>query len=127
VGGRRVAETAVTVQSQAGAGGRREGKRAQAVAVHVAVVGEHTGSGHVQGDVFGRGVAVVDGHRRVVHGCDGDVDGGDARVGLAVVGLVSEAVSAVVVGGRRVAETAVAVQGQAAVSGLTNQYRAQAV
>src|SRR2546427_5437172 len=78
-------------------------------------------------DVFGRGVAVVDGHRRVVHGCDGDVDGGDARVGLAVVGLVSEAVSAVVVGGRRVAETAVAVQSADVLRPVTNQHRTQAV
>src|SRR5207249_2667527 len=107
VGGRRVAETAVAVQGQGAGGGLADQERAQAVAVHVAVVGEHTSGGHVQGDVFGRGVAVVDGHRRVVHGCDGDVDGGDARVGLAVVGLVSEGVNAVVVGGRRVAEAAV--------------------
>src|SRR5204863_341306 len=77
VGGRRIPEAAVAVQGQAAVRGLADQRRAQAVAVHVAVVGEHTGSGHVQGDVFGRGVAVVDGHRRGVHGTDGDVHRSD--------------------------------------------------
>src|SRR5439155_9567827 len=89
--------------------------------------GQHVEVSGVQGCVFGIGVAVVDRHRRVVHASDGDGHGGDARVGLAVVGLVGEAVGAVVVGRRRVAEAAVAVQGQAAVGGLAQQDGGQRV
>src|SRR5437870_3439796 len=101
--------------------------RAQSVAVHITVIGEHAAGGHVQGGVFGGAVAVVDGDGRVVDAGDGDGDGGNAGVGLAVVGVVSEAVEAVVVGRRGVTETAVAVQGQAAMRGLADQHRAQSV
>src|SRR5439155_731633 len=94
---------------------------------HVAVVGQHAGRGNVEGRLFAGGVAVVDCHRRVVGACDRDADGGDARVSLAVVGLVGKVVGAVVVGRRAVAEAAVAVQGEAAVRGLADQHRVQGV
>src|SRR5207247_2682468 len=82
---------------------------------------------HVTGHVFGPCLDVGDRLFRVVHACDGDAHRGDARVGLAVIGLVGEAVGAVVVGRRDVAEAAVAVQCQAAVCGLAHQHRAQGV
>src|SRR5439155_100298 len=97
VGRRDVAEAAVAVQRQAAVCGLAHQHRTQGVAVHVAVVDQHAGRGHVQGRVFSRGVAVVDSHRRVVHACDGDAHRGNARVGLAVISLVGEAVGAVVV------------------------------
>src|SRR6185369_5181366 len=51
---------------------------------------------------------------------DGDVDGGGGTVGLAVVGFVSEAVRTIVVERRGVAEAAVAVECQGAVSGAAD-------
>src|SRR5262245_5203938 len=101
--------------------------RAQGVAVGIGVVGEDAWGTDVQGGVFGSAVAVVDRHRCVVDAGDRDHDGGDAGVGLAVVGVVSEAVGAVVVGRRGVGEAAVAVQAQAAVRGLAHQHRVQGI
>src|SRR2546425_317984 len=108
-------------------GGLAHQYRPQGVPVHIGVVGQQAGRCYVQGRVFGRGETVIDRHRRVVRACDGDGDRGDTGVGLAVVGLVGEAVGTVVVGRRGVTETAVAVQGQAAMRGLADQHRAQSV
>src|SRR5439155_1432695 len=72
VGRRGVTEAAVAVQGQAAMRGLADQHRAQSVAVHITVVGEHTAGGHVQGGVFGGAVAVVDGDGRVVDAGDGD-------------------------------------------------------
>src|SRR5262245_64273664 len=101
--------------------------RAQGVAVGIGVVGEDAWGTDVQGGVVGSAVAVVDRHRCFVDAGDRDHDGGDAGVGLAVVGVVSEAVGAGVVGRRGVGEAAVAVQAQTAVRGLAHQHRVQGV
>src|SRR6185369_11892030 len=77
--------------------------------------------------VFGRDVAVVHRHRRVVGSCDGYAHGGNPTVERTVIGLVSETVAAQVVGRREVAEPAVRVQGQDAVSRLTDQDGAQGI
>src|SRR5439155_26043094 len=92
VGRRGVTEAAVAVQGQTAMRGLADQNRAQGVAVHVAVVGQHARRRDVQDGVFGRGVTVVDRHRRVVGACDRDGHRGDAAVGLAVIGFVSEAV-----------------------------------
>src|SRR5207248_1962156 len=91
------------------------------VAVGVGVIGQHPGGGHGQGRVLVGAVAVVGRHGGVVDRGDGEADGGDVAVGRAVVGLVGEAVRAVVVGRRRVREAAVAAQGQRAVAGAADQ------
>src|SRR5204862_7083088 len=93
-------------------------------AVGVGVVGERVAA---DGGVLGGDRRVVLRHRGIVHRGDVDADGGDIAVGHAVIGLVGEAVGAVVVGGRRVGERAVGVQRQAAVGGAGDQHRAQGV
>src|SRR5439155_1617386 len=80
VGGGRVTEAAVAVQGQTAMRGLADQHCVQGVALDVAVVAQHAGHGHVQGGVFGGGVTVVDGHRRVVHSGDGDADRGNAAV-----------------------------------------------
>src|SRR5205085_872959 len=115
VGRGRVRERAVGVQRQRAVRRAADQDGGQGVAVHVGVVAEHAGGSHRQGRVLGGGVGVVGGHGGVVDRGDGEGDGGRAGVGLAVVGLVGEAVGAVVVGRRRVAEGAISVQGQGAV------------
>ena len=109
-----------------------EQDRDQRVTIDIAVVGQHTWCAHRKGGVFGRGVAVIGdggagGAGRVVDRSDGDADGGGSTVSLAVVGFVSEAVRPVVVECRGVGETAVAVQGQGAVSRAAEQDRDQRV
>src|SRR3989441_12445887 len=65
---------------------------------------------------------------RVVDRGDGDRDGGvGGAVGLTIVGFVSEAVRPVVIEGRGVAETAVAVQAQCAVSRAVDEDRGERI
>src|SRR5207247_3231538 len=97
VGGWRIGETAVAVPGQVTVSGLSDQYRAQAVAIDVAVVGEHAGRCHIQGGVLGHGVGIVQRHARVVHASDGEADRGNSGVGLAVIHLVSEPVRAAVV------------------------------
>src|SRR5439155_9740881 len=107
IGRREVAEAAICIQRQGAVRGLAHQDGVQGVAVHVAVIGQYARRGHVQGRVFGRGVAVVDRHRRIVDCCDGEGNGGGARVRQTVVGRVGESVGAGGVRRRPVAETAV--------------------
>src|SRR5262249_7367952 len=127
VGGGRVAEAAVAVEGQSAVSGLADQHGAQSVPVDVTVVGEHASSSHDQSRVFGSGVAVIDRDRSVLDAPARDSADLNARVSLTVIGLVSETIDAVVVGGGRVAEAAVAVEGQSAVSRLADQHRAQSV
>src|SRR5207247_2171601 len=95
VGGRRVGKATVAVQLESAVRGLADQHRARSTTVPFAAVCRSAGRGYVQGGVFGRGVAVVNGHRRVVHAGDGDGHGGDAGVGQAVVGLIGKGVVAV--------------------------------
>src|SRR5439155_25243198 len=88
VGRRCVAEAAVAVQGQAAVRGLAHQHRAQAVAVHVAVVSQNAGRGYIQGRVFGCCIAVVERYRRDVKDCDGDGDVGGGGASVGVVGVV---------------------------------------
>ena len=75
--GRDVGERAVRIQSQrAGDWQSHNGCRQRAV-LHIRVIGEHAGGdGHGERDADIRAVGIGDGDRRVVHGSDGEGDGG---------------------------------------------------
>ena len=111
---RRVGKAAVGVQRQCAVRRPAHENGRQRVAVDVRVVAEHAWRRHRQHGVFIRAVAVVDRHRRVVHGVNRNRHRRDVRVEAAVVRLVGKAVGSVVVGGRRVGEAAVGVQRQRA-------------
>ena len=85
--------------------GIQDGRYRVVVGIRIAI--QHARSRHVQGCVLVRAVAVVVGHRRIVDAQHVDADGGDIRAGLAVVGIVREAVQTAKVSVRRVAEGAV--------------------
>src|SRR5262249_39842414 len=104
VGGGRVGEGAVGGRGRRAVGRPAHPDGPEGVAVRVGVIAEHAGGRDRQGRVLRRGEGVRPCHRRVVHRGDRDADGGDVAVGGAVVGLVAEAVAAVVVRRRRVAE-----------------------
>src|SRR5204862_180793 len=98
--------------------------RTQGVAVGIGDLDRHVAA---DSGVLGGDRRVVLRHRGIVDRGDVDTDGGDVAVGDAVIGLVGEAVGAVVVGGRRIGEAAVSVEGQGAVGGAADQHRAQGV
>src|SRR5207248_2616147 len=92
-------------------------------AVRVGVVAEYPGGRHREGDVRAGPVRVVGRHG----GGEREGDGSDVGVGLAVVGLVGEAVGAGVIGGRGVGEAAVGVERETAVAGAAYHHRRQGV
>src|SRR5665213_1753750 len=102
-------------------------KGSQRVALHIRVVGKDAGGRNNERHVFRRGVTVVVGHGRVVHGSDIDGDRGEIAVGGAVVGAVGKAVAAVVVGGREVSEAAVGVEIQHSMTDVTYENCGQRV
>ena len=87
-------------------------RRRQGVAVHVRIVAQDR---HSNGRVFIGAGGVVGRNRWVVDRRDGQSNRGNVAVELAVVGLVGEAVGAVVIGGGRVDERAIGVESQAPV------------
>ena len=95
--------------------------RRQRPLLDVGVITQHAGRDDQERLVFERGVVVGQRERRVVGGVDRDPDRRDARVGCAVVDFVSEAVAAIDIRGRRVAEAAVRAEGQRAIGGTTHQ------
>ncbi len=78
---RRIREAAVRIQRQRAVARTADQDRVQAVAVDIAVVGEHARRRHRQHRVFVRAVAIVGRHRRVVDRRDGDGHGRGVRVG----------------------------------------------
>src|SRR5664280_715005 len=102
-------------------------KGGQRVALHIRVVGKNARSRDDQRHIFRRGVGVVVGHGRVVHGCNVDGDRGEIAVGGAVVGAIGESVAAVVVGGRKVSETAIGIEIQHSMTDVTYEHRSQRV
>src|SRR5207245_6996366 len=110
-----VSETTVAVQVQCAVSRAAHQDSGERVAIDIGVVGQHARGGHCEGRVFRCGVRVIShnaagGAGRIVDRGDGDGDGSvGGAVGLAVVGLVSEAVRPVVIEGGGVNETAVAV------------------
>src|SRR5207249_978758 len=127
VGRGGVTEPAVAVHGQTAIRGLADRHCDQAVAVAVDVVALHSLPARGSSGVFGGGVTVVDGHRRVIGACDRDGHRGDAAVGLAVIGFVSEAVGAVVVGRRGVTGADVGVQVKTAMRMLSDQHCVQGV
>src|SRR5262249_27668628 len=101
---RRVGERTVGVQGQRAAAGAAHEDGPEGIAVHIGVVGEHSGGGDDQHRVLGGAVSVAGGCRGIVHRGDGDADRGDVAVHGAVVGPVRKAVRAVIVRGRAVGE-----------------------
>ena len=85
------------------------------IAVEVGVVGLHARRADRQRRVLVHGVTVVVRDWRVVDAADGDRHRRHARVDLAVVGFVREAVGAVVVGRGHIREAAVGVERERAV------------
>src|SRR5665213_1662111 len=102
-------------------------KGSQRVALHIRVVGKDAGGRNNERHVFRRGVTVVVGHGRVVHGRNIDGDRGEIAIGGAVVGAVGEGVAAVVVGGGEVSETTVGVEIQHSMTDVTYENRGQRV
>src|SRR5665213_1594994 len=102
-------------------------KGGQRVPVHIHVVGENARPRDDQRHIFRRGICVVVGHGRIVHGRNVDGDRGEIAVGGAVVGAVGESVTAVVVGGREVSEAAVGVEIQHSMTDVTYEHRGQRV
>ena len=126
VGGGRVAQSAIGLQRQRPM--RRAGDQhgGQGIVLDIGVVGEHAARrGHRQRGVLGDGVAVVHRHRRVVDRGDRQRDGGGIAAGRALVRLINEAVGAVVIRVRRVAQPAIGVQRQRPVRRTGNQHRRQ--
>src|SRR5664280_2494690 len=102
-------------------------KGGQRVALHIRVVGKNARSRDDQRHIFRRGVGVVVGHGRVVHGCNVDGDRGEIAVGGAVVGAIGESVAAIVVGGRKVSEAAIGIEIQHSMTDVTYKHRDQRV
>src|ERR1035441_5426943 len=99
----------------------------QSVALHIRVIGKNARSSDGQTNVFQRGISVVVGHGRVVHGRNVDGNSGEIAVGGAVVCAVGERVAAVVVGGREVSEAAIGVEIQHSMTDVTYEHRGQRV
>src|SRR5262249_44419759 len=112
VGHRGVGEAAVGVKGETAMGGLTGQDGVQGGAIDITVVAEHADGGHAERGVFGGGITVVDGDRRVVHISDGEGDGGEGGIDQTVIGLVGERVDAQVIGRGQIAETAVAVEAQ---------------
>src|SRR5664280_1197497 len=127
VGGREVSEAAIGVERQGAMSDVAHQPCGQSVALHIRVIGKNAGGGDGQTNVFQRGISVVVGDGRVVHGRNVDGECGEIAVGGAVVGAVGESVAAVVVGGREVSETAVGVESQSAMTDVTYEHRGQRV
>src|SRR5665213_1909620 len=127
VGGREVSEAAVGVEIQHSMTDVTYKHRGQRVALHIRVVGKNARSRDGQRDVFQRGICVIVGHGRVVHGRNVDGDRGEIAVGGAIVRPVGEAVAAVVVGGREVSEATVGVERQGAMRDVAHELRGQNV
>src|SRR5664280_1080088 len=127
VGGRKVSETAIGIEIQHSMTDVTYEHRSQRVALHIRVVGKNAGGGDGQTNVFQRGISVVVGDGRVVHGRNVDGDGGEIAVGGAVVGAIGESVAAVVVGGRKVSETAIGIEIQHSMTDVTYKHRSQRV
>ena len=75
-----------------GAGDQNRGE-AGGGTVDIGVIPEDARRGDVQRGVFVRGVSIVHRNRWIVDRSDGDRDGGDVRICLAVVRLVSKRVA----------------------------------
>src|SRR5882724_13254132 len=97
VGARRIADAAVLVQRDRAMGGGADGGDGQRVMVGIGVVAQQARRRDMERRVLGSREAVVVGHRGVVDRRDRDAHRRDVAVGGAVVGLVGEAVGAVVV------------------------------
>ena len=104
-----------------------DGADMQGVAVHIGIVAQNAGRGDGQRRVQVGRIGVVIGDRRVVHRIDGEMDGGEVGIDRAVIGLVGEAVRAVIVGIRRVKQRAVRIQRQRAMGRSGDQIGGQRV
>src|SRR5674476_1513022 len=102
-------------------------KGGQRVALHIRVVGENARSRDDQRHIFQRGICVVVGDGRVVHGRNVDGDRGEIAVGGAIVCAVGESVAAVVVCGRKVSEAAIGVEIQHSMTDVAYKHRGQRV
>ena len=80
---------------------RREAQHdgCQLIAIHVAVVGQHSRRGDGQCRVFIHAVGVISSRRRIVDRQDCDGDRGWDRIERSVVGFIGENICAVVVSG----------------------------
>src|SRR5665213_3263220 len=102
-------------------------KGSQRVALHIRVVGKDAGGRNNERHVFRRGVTVVVGHGRVVHGRNIDGDRGEIAIGGAVVGAVGEGVASDVYKRQEVSEAAVGVEIQHSMTDVTYEHRSQRV
>ena len=110
-----------------GIGGRGAVAEVPQVAQRIAVrVRSGAAEGHGRAFVHGLIGTGID-QRSVIDRRDRQRHGGDVAVEAAVVGLVGEAVAAVVVGVGRVGEGAVGVQSQRAVGRAADEHRAQRI
>ena len=100
----------------------RHEHRSERVAIHVAVIRQHAERGNGQQRVFVHRVRIVDRHRPVVHGRDGDGHGRHARCERAVRRPIREGVQARVVQARRVSERAVGRKVQRAVRDVGHEH-----
>ena len=120
---RKVGDGPVLIDDHCPVGGHRHGGHRQRVAVEVRVIGEHPDRCR---RIFNRRRDVVCRHGRVVDRQDHDGHGRGVRVETGVVRLVREAVAPVEIGGGRVAEAAIDVEEQRAVSWLGDHDRREA-
>ncbi len=118
VGRRGIGQGAVGVDHHRAVAGAGGGDR-QAVAVHIAVVGQHI---HRHLGVFQRGGGVVGRHRRVIDRGDGDRYRTRRAGAQSVTDLIGNGVAAVVVGRRRVGQRTVGVDHHRAVSGRRRRH-----
>src|ERR1019366_9392139 len=101
VGGREVGEAAIGVEIQHSMTDVTHENRSQRVAVHIRVVGENAGrSGNNERHVFERGVSVVLGDGRVIHGNDDDRHFAGGRSGAIENGVVENHRAVEICGGR---------------------------
>src|SRR6185312_14974979 len=124
VGSRRVGVGPVVVERQLAVGRAVDDRRREGIVLGVRVVRQH---GDDDRRLLRRRRFVVGGHRRIVSRRHRQRDRRDVAVGRAVVGLVGEAVRAVVVGIRRVGVGPVVVERQLAVGRAVDDRRREGI